>query len=99
MCLIYSCSVSEVLLVIAQNSIDTADKNWYSTGAITPIFYMNKGFNPTPKQTPPIKNVTKELQRKTKELKRLMRHPLVVASQLDRSATLELDTSDVDVVG
>lgn len=78
--------------------VDTADKNWYSTGVLDPIFCMKKGFNPTPKKTPSLKNVTKVLQRKTEELKRLMKHPLVVAAQLDRSATLELDSSEVDVV-
>lgn len=78
--------------------IDTINKNWYSTGVLDPIFYMNKGFNPTPKKTPSLKNVTKVLQRKTEKLKRLMKHPLVVAAQLDRSATLELDSSEVDVV-
>ena len=84
--------------MIARNSIDTADKNWYSTGVPTPIFYMKKGFNPTPKQTPKIKNVTKALERKTKEFRNIMRNPLVVAAQLDRSATLELDTSEVEVI-
>lgn len=78
--------------------VDTTTKNWYSTGVLDPIFYMNKGFNPTPKKTPSIKNVTKVLQRKTEELKRLMKHPLVVAAQLNRSATLELDSSEVEVV-
>jgi ribosomal protein L11 len=59
---------------------------------------MKKGFNPTPKQTPKIKNVTKALERKTKEFRNIMRNPLVVAAQLDRSATLELDTSEVEVI-
>lgn len=78
--------------------VDTTSKNWYSKEVVNSYFYMNKGFNPSPKKTPSIKNVAMVLQRKTRELKRIMKHPLVVAAQLDRSATLELDTSEVEVV-
>lgn len=59
---------------------------------------MNKGFAPTPKQTISTKNVAEQLRRKTKEFKNILRNPLVVASQLDRSANLELDTAEVDAV-
>jgi hypothetical protein len=59
---------------------------------------MNKGFAPTPKQTSKNTNVAQQLQRKTKEFKNLLRNPLVVASQLDRSANLELDTTEVGEV-
>jgi len=67
---------------------------------------MNKGFNPSPKKTPSIKNVTMLLQRKTRELKRIMKHPLVVAAQLDPavleqhrySEQIVLDSSEVEVV-
>jgi hypothetical protein len=57
---------------------------------------MKKGFSPTPKKQPKINNVAKTLQRKTKEFKNLLRNPVVVASQLGRSANLELDTRDVE---
>ena len=54
---------------------------------------MKKGFNPTPKPERRIKNVSQALQRKTREFKNILRNPLVVASQLERSANLKLDTS------
>jgi hypothetical protein len=45
---------------------------------------MKKGFNPTEKKTEFTQDLKSMLTRKTKELKNILRNPVVLASQLDK---------------
>ena len=52
---------------------------------------MKKGFAPTEHQKKPPKNLRAALERKGKELKNVLRNPVVIAANLDTKADSEVE--------
>ena len=53
-------------------------------------FFMNKGFSPSEHPEKQIKDIGAAIKRKTKELKNVLRNPVVVAAHLDKPANDDL---------